>query len=87
MKKLGLVMRVQEGGPRRNASLAKQSRDRKVWSDIKSNVPDNSIDEDKYKKGTKYREATKYLKRKLLQSCCHHIKGFTANSLAALMRK
>ena len=61
-----MVMVILESGPRRNASLAKQNRDRKVWSEIKSNVPDNSIDEDKYKKGTKYREATKYLKGKLL---------------------
>ena len=49
-----------------NASSAKQSRDRKVWSDIKSNILDNSTDEDKYQEGTGYREATKYLKGKLL---------------------
>ena len=56
----------QGGDPRRNASSAKQSRDHKVRSVIKSNVPDNSTNEDKYKKGTGQREAMKYLKGKLL---------------------
>ena len=59
-------MVILEGGPRMNASSAKQSRDWKVWSDIKSNILDNSTDEDKYQEGTGYREATKYLKGKLL---------------------
>ena len=35
-------------------------------SDIKSNVLDDSIDEDKYQEGTRQREAMKYLKGKLL---------------------
>ena len=56
----------QGGDPRRNASLAKQSRDHKVRSVIKSNVPDNFTNEDKYNKGTGQREAMKYLKGKLL---------------------
>ena len=56
----------QGGDPRRNASSAKQSRDHKVQSVIKSNISDNSIDEDKYQKGTGQREAMKYLKGKLL---------------------
>ena len=59
-------MFILRGGPRMNASSAKQSRGRKVWYDIKSNVPDNSTDEDKYQEGTGYREAIKYLKGKLL---------------------
>ena len=61
-----MIKIIQKGGPRRNAFLAKQSQGRKVWSDIKSNVPDNSTDEDKYQEGTGYREAIKYLKGKLL---------------------
>ena len=56
----------QGGDPMRNASSAKQSRDHKVRSVIKSNISDNSTDEDKYKKGTEQREAMKYLKGKLL---------------------
>ena len=56
----------QEGDPRRNASSAEQSQGQKVRSDIKSNVPDNSTDDDKYQKGTKQREVMKYLKGKLL---------------------
>ena len=51
---------------RRNASLAEQSRGQKVWSDIKSNIPDKSADEDKYQEGIGPREAMKYLKGKLL---------------------
>ena len=50
----------------RNISLAMQSRGRKVQFDIKSNVPNNFTDEDKYQEGTRYREAMKYLKGKLL---------------------
>ena len=61
-----MIMIIQKGGLRRNVSLAEQNRGWKVRSDIKSNVPDNSIDEDKYKKGIGYRETMKYLKGKLL---------------------
>ena len=42
-----MVIRVQKSGLMRNASSAGQSRGQKVQSDIKSNVLDNSIDEDK----------------------------------------
>ena len=45
-------MIVQEGSPRRNASSAEQSQGQKVWFAIKSNIPDNSIEEDKYQEGT-----------------------------------
>ena len=61
-----MIIIIQKGGPRRNKSSAMQSRGQKVQLDIKSNVPDNSTDEDKYQKGTRYREAMKYLKEKLL---------------------
>ena len=37
-----------------------------MWSNTKSNVPDDSTNEDKYPKGTGQREAMKYLKGKLL---------------------
>ena len=56
MKKWGLVMRVQEGGPRRNASLAEQSRGQKVWSAIQSNVSEDSIDKDTHHESTGQRE-------------------------------
>ena len=59
-------MNIQKVGPRRNASSAKQSRGRKVWYDIKSNIPDIFTDEDKYQEGTRYRKTMKYLKGKLL---------------------
>ena len=78
-----MLMRVKKSDPRRNASSVEQSRDHKVWYDIKSNVLDNSTDEDKYQKGTGQREAMKYLR----ESCYHRIKCSAANSLAALMRK
>ena len=51
-----------------NTSSAEQGRGQKVWSDTKSNALDNSIDEDKYLEGTRQKEATKYLKGKLLPS-------------------
>ena len=59
-------MTIQEGGPRRNASSAEQSRGQKVQSDTKSNVPGDSTNDDKYPEGTGQREAMKYLKGKLL---------------------
>ena len=55
----------QGNDPRMNASSARQSQGPKMRSDIKSNVPDGSTDEDKYPK-ERQREAMKYLKRKLL---------------------
>ena len=61
-------MIIQEGSLRRNTSPAKQSRGQKVRSDTKTNVLDDSTDEDKYPKGTGQREAMKYLKGKLLPS-------------------
>ena len=42
----GLVMRVWEGSPRRNASSAKQNRGQKVWSAIQGNISGDSIDMD-----------------------------------------
>jgi len=59
-------MIIQEGGPRRNTSSAEQSQGQKVRFDTKSNVPNDSTDEDKYPKETGQREAMKYLKGKLL---------------------
>ena len=56
----------QGNDPRMNASSARQSQGQKMWSDIKSNVPDGSTDKDKYPEGTRQREAMKYLKGKLL---------------------
>ena len=83
MKKLGLVMRVQEGGPRRNASLAEQSRGQMVWSAIQSNISGDSIDKDIHHESTGQRKAMKYLR----ESCYHRIECSVTNSLAALMRK
>ena len=51
---------------RMNASSARQRRGQKMRFDIKSNVLDDSIDDDKYQEGTRQREAMKYLKGKLL---------------------
>ena len=59
-------MIVQEGSPRRNASSVEQSQGQKVWFDTRSNVPNDSTDDDKYPEGTGQREAMKYLKGKLL---------------------
>ena len=45
-------MTIQEGGPRKNAYSAEQSWGQKVRSDTKSNISDNSTNEDKYPKWT-----------------------------------
>ena len=74
-------MIVQEGGPRRNASSAEQSRGQKVQSPIKSNVSDSSIDENKYQEGTGQREAMKYLS----ESCYHRIEFSTTNFLVIVV--
>ena len=74
---------VREGGLRRNASLAEQSRGSKVWSTIQGKIPGDSIDKDMHHESTGQREAIKYLRK----SCCHHIECSVANSLVTLMRK
>ena len=79
----GLVMRIHEGGPRRNASSTKQSRGQKIWSAIQSNIPGNSIDKDIHHESTGQRESMKYLR----ESCYHCIECSATNSLAALMWK
>ena len=58
----GLVMMVQKGGSRRNASSAEQSRGQKVQSAIQINVPRDSVNKDIHHKSTGQREAMKYLK-------------------------
>ena len=61
-----MIVTIREGCLRRNTSSDEQNRDQKVWSNTRSNVPDNSINEDKYPEGIEQREAMKYLKGKLL---------------------
>ena len=61
-----MIMIIQKGGPRRNASLAKQCRCQDVQSAIKSNILDHSMNENKYQEGIEQRKAMKYLKGKLL---------------------
>ena len=61
-----MVIRVRKSGQGRNASSAGQSRGQKVWFDIKSNVLDNSIDEDKYEERNRTEKSYEISKRKLL---------------------
>ena len=61
-----MIVTIRGGCLRRNTSLDEQSRGQKVWSNTRSNVLDNSINEDKYPEGIEQREAMKYLKGKLL---------------------
>ena len=79
----GLVMKVQGGNSKKNASSAKQIKCQKVWSAIKSNTPEDSIDKDKHHESIRQREVKKYLR----ESCYYCIKCSVANSLAALMWK
>ena len=78
-----MVMRVQKSGLRRNASLTGQSRGQKVQFNINSNVPENSIDYDKYQEESGHMKVMKYLR----ESCYHRIKYSAANSLTLLMRR
>jgi len=66
MKKLVLVIRAQEGGPRMNASSADQSRCPERWSAILGNVPGNSTSMDKHYKNIGQGGVLKYLRRKPL---------------------
>ena len=77
-----MVIRVQKGGSRKNASLAEQSRGSKVWSTIQGKIPGDSIDKDMHHESTGQREAIKYLRK----SCYHHIECSVTKSLAILMR-
>ena len=52
----------QGGDLKRNASSTKQNRGQEVLCDIKSNVPDNSTNQEKYQEGTGQREVMKYLR-------------------------
>ena len=83
MKGWDLAIRIQEGGPRRNASLVEQIRGSKVWTAIQGNIPRDSIDKDTHNEGTGQREIIKYLK----ESCYHCIECSVTNSLAAIMWK
>ena len=78
-----MTEKVGEGGPKRNASSAKQSRGQNVWSVIQSNVLGYPINKNTHHESTGQREAMKYLR----ESCHHHIKCSVANSLAPLMWK
>ena len=83
MKKWGLVIKVQEGVPRRNASLAEQNRGPKVWFAIQSNALGDSINKDTHHDSTGQRGTMKYLRK----SYYHRIECSVANSRAALMWK
>ena len=71
-----MVIRVQESGPRRNASSAEQSRGLKVWSAIQGNVIGDSIDKDTHHEGIGQRRTMKYLR----ESCYRHIRCSVTNS-------
>ena len=76
-----MVIRVQEGDPRRNTSSAEQSRGPKVWSAIQGNVLGDSTDKDTRYEGTKQMGTMKYLR----ENYYYRIENFVTNSLAALM--
>ena len=78
-----LVIRVQEGGSRRNASSPEQSKGPKVWSAIQGSVSGDSIDNDTHHEGIGQRGTMKYLR----EICYYHIECFVTDSLVALMWK
>ena len=68
MKKLVLVIKAHEGGPRINASSANQSRGLKGRSVVQGNVSGNSVDTNKHYRNIGQGGVLKYLKRKLISS-------------------
>ena len=68
MKKLVLVIRAHEGGPRINASSANQSRGPKGRSIVQGNVPGNYVDTNKHYRNIGQGGVLKYLRRKLIPS-------------------
>ena len=58
-----------------------------MWSALKNDVLDRSMDGDKYQEGIGQRKAMKYLRKAmkyLRKSCYHRIECTAANSLATL---
>ena len=66
MKKLVLVIRAHNSGPRMNASSANQSQGLNGWSVVQGNVPGNSADTNKHYRNIGQGGVLKYLRRKLL---------------------
>ena len=66
MKKLVLVIRAHNSGPRMNASSTNQSQGPKGWSAVQGNVPGNSVDTNKHYRNIGQGGVLKYLRRKLL---------------------
>ena len=66
MKRLVLIIRAHEGGPRMNASSVNKSRGPKGWSAVQGNISGNSVDTDKHYRNIGQGGVLKYLRRKLL---------------------
>ena len=75
--------KAREVKPRRSISSAKRSKDQKVCSVIRSNIPGNSIDKDMHYERTGQMGAVKYLR----ESYYNRIECSVTNSMATLMRK
>ena len=78
-----MIVKAGGDGPRRNIPLAKRSEDQNICSIIQGDVLGRSIDKGMYYERIGEMGARKYLR----ESCYHRIECFTANTLAALMRK
>ena len=76
-----MIVVAGKGYPRRNIPSAKCNEDQDVPSIIQGDVPGGSIDKDMHYDHTGRMRARKYLRK----GCCHRIKCFAANFLAALM--
>ena len=61
-----MTEKVGEGGPKRNASSAKQSRGQNVWSVIQSNVLGSSVDKDMHCEHTRQNGSREIFRGKLL---------------------
>ena len=89
-----MTEKVGEGGPKRNASSAKQSRGQNVWSVIQSNILGYPINKNTHHESTGQREVMHHestgqreVMKYLRKNCYHCIEYSAANSLTALMWK
>ena len=74
-----MTIKAGEGGPMRNISSAKRSKDQNVCPIIQDDVLRSSIDKDMHYEHTGQVGAKKYLR----ESCFYYIDCSIANSLAA----
>ena len=78
-----MTVKAERGGPRRNITSTKRSKDQNVYLIIQGDVPGGSVDKNVHYERIGGMGARKYPR----ESCCNRIECFATNSLAVLIRK